>query len=85
MPIWLVRFLGKPVVIHHLPTDETFKWQGSKHVKAKAESGDVDEDVVGGEIVEDVAFGEGAEGEEAGERHGEAGEHADGGAVVRYE
>lgn len=85
MPIRLIRLLGEPVIIHHLPADEAFEGEGGEHVEAEAESGDVDEDVVGGEVVEDVSLGEGAEGEEAGEGHGEAGEHADGGAVVGYE
>ena len=72
-------------MIHDLAADEAFERQGGEHVEAEAEAGNVDEDVVGGEVVQDVALGQGAEGKEAGQGHGEAGEHADGGAVVSDE
>lgn len=85
MPIRLIRFLWKPIIVHHLPADEAFERQGGEHVEAEAESGDVDQDVIGGEVIEDVSLCVGAEGEETGEGHGEAGEHADAGAVVGYE
>lgn len=85
MAIRLVGLLGEPVVVHHLPADEALEGQSGEHVEAEAEARDVDEDVVGWEIVQDVSLGEGTEGEEAGKRHAEAGEHADAGAVVGYQ
>ncbi len=81
----LVGLLREPVVVHHLPAHEALEGQGSEHVEAEAEARDVDQDVVGGEVVEHVALGQGAEAEEAGQSHAEAGEHADAGAVMRYE
>lgn len=70
MPIRLVRFLWEPIVVHDLPADKAFERQGSEHVEAKTEAGDVDDYVIGREVVEDIAFGHGAEGEEAGDSHG---------------
>ena len=84
MPVRLVGFLGEPVIVHDLPTHKAFEGQGSEHVEAKAEAGDIDDYIIRREVVEDVAFGHGAEGDEAGEGHGKACEHADGGTVVGY-
>jgi len=81
----LVVRLGRVVVVFHdFATDEAFERQRGQHIQAEAEAGDVDEEVVGGEVVEDVALCQIAKGEEAGESHGEAGEHGDCGGVVRY-
>ncbi|TGO86853.1 hypothetical protein BPOR_0272g00110 [Botrytis porri] len=77
-------FAGKPVVEHYFATDEGFEGEGGEHVETKAETGEVDEGVCGGEVVKDVAKGFGAEGEEAREGHEETGDHGDGGAVVCY-
>lgn len=77
---WLT---GEPVIQHDFATDESFEREGGEHVEAEAEPGNVYHGIVGGEVVEDVALRERAEGEEAGEGHEEAGEHGDGGTVVR--
>ena len=85
MAIWIVRLFGKPVVVHHLATNESFERKGGEHVKAKAESGNLHHGMtLRGEIVEDIAPGKGSESEEARKRHGEAGYQRDKGAEVRY-
>lgn len=75
---------GGEKIHHYLAADEGFEGKSGEHVQPKAEAGDVDEGG-GGEVVEYVAIGEGAEGEEAGEGHGEAGEEGDYGADVGEE
>lgn len=41
MPIGLVRFLGKVVVVHHLTAHKALQRQRRKHVQAKTKSGDL--------------------------------------------
>lgn len=82
MQVHVERIAGEPVVEHDLAADEGLEGQGGEHVETEAEPGNVHHDVVTREVVEDVTFGERAEGEEAGEGHGEAGYHGDGGAEV---
>ncbi|PQE07524.1 ribosomal biogenesis Gar2 protein [Rutstroemia sp. NJR-2017a BBW] len=82
MQMHVERVPGEPVVEHDFAADEGFEREGGEHVKAETETREIDEGVGGGEVVEDVAEGEGAEGEEAGEGHEEAGEHGYAGAVV---
>jgi hypothetical protein len=66
MSIRLIRLLRKPEIVHNLSAHEAFQGEGSEHVEAEAETGDLDDGVaLGGEVVEDVAFCGGAEGEEA--------------------
>lgn len=80
----MVGFAWEEVIVHYLPADEALEGEGSQHVEAEAESGDLHNDrPVDGEVVEDVASGEGAEGEEPGEGHGEASEEGDERAVMR--
>jgi hypothetical protein len=75
MPIRMVGLLGEPEIVHDLPTHKAFEGEGGEHVEAEAETGDLDDDVaLGGEVVENVAFCGGAESEEAGEGHNEAGD-----------
>lgn len=69
---------------HDFAADKGFQWERREHVQPEAEARDVDHDVCFGEVVEHVALGEGAEGKEAREGHGQAGEHGDGGAEVGY-
>lgn len=82
MSVRLIRLLREPIIVHHLSADETFEGKGGEHIEAKAKSSDVDEDVIGREVVEDISLGEGAKGEKARESHGEARNHAYGRAVV---
>lgn len=79
----MVRLLREPVVVHDFAADERLERQGGEHIKAKAEAGDLYYEVsLGREVVKNVALCERPEGEEAGERHGEAGDERDEGAVV---
>ena len=67
--------MREPEIDHHISTDEAFERQGRDHVQAKTQSCDVDEQVVGGEIVEDVAERAVAESEETCQSHCETGKH----------
>lgn len=82
MPHGIEGLVGEPESDHDVAADEALERERRDHVEAEAEAGDVDHEVVGGEVVEHVALGGGPEGEEAGEGHGETGEHGDGGGVV---
>jgi hypothetical protein len=67
MSVWIVRLLGKPVIVHHLAADKGFEWKGGEHIETKAESGNLHYDVtLRREIVENVALSEGSESKEAG-------------------
>jgi hypothetical protein len=60
--IHIERFSREPIIEHYFPTDESFEGKSGEHVEPETETSDVDQSIVGGEIVEDVALGEGAEG-----------------------
>lgn len=60
MAIGIELLMREIIFRHDLPADEGLQGQCSEHVEAKAETGHVDHDVVGWEIVEHVSLGEGA-------------------------
>lgn len=49
-------FGGKVVFCHDFSADEAFQWKCGEHVQAKAESSDVDHEVVVGEVVQNIAL-----------------------------
>lgn len=65
MAVWVVRLAGEVVFCHDLATDEAFQRESCDHVEAETETGDVDHDVFGWEVVQDVAFRHVAEGDVA--------------------
>jgi len=56
-------------VYHYFTAYKGFKREGSEHIEAKTETGDIDHNAVFGEIVENVSLGEGTESEKAGKGH----------------
>lgn len=52
--IWLVR---EPIIVHDFPTHKGFERQCCEHVETKEEAGDVDHDIVIGEVVQHIAEG----------------------------
>lgn len=72
MSIWLVRFVGKVVVVHDLATDEAFERESRKHVQAEAKSSDLDHKMtLCRKVVENVALGLVAKSEKASQSHDE--------------
>lgn len=57
MKIHVEWFTREPIIEHYFATNEGFEREGSEHVEAKTETGDVDHCIVGREVVEDVALG----------------------------
>jgi len=84
MEVHVKGFRGEIVIEDYLAADEGFEGESGKHVEAETEASEVHHGVVGGEIIEHVALGQVAEGEEAGERHEETGDHGDAGAIMGY-
>lgn len=52
----MIWFIGKPEVVHNLAADEGFEGQRGQHVQAKEKAGDVDHEIVVGEVIEQIAF-----------------------------
>ena len=77
--------LRPEVVQRDFAADEAFERERGQHVQPEAETRDVYHGVVRGEVVEQVSLCQGAEGEEAGERHQQAEEEADRGREVSYQ
>lgn len=82
MSIGLVYFAREVVLRHYLATDEAFQWKCREHIQPKAQSCDVDHEIVCWEVVEDVALSLVAEDEVAAQCHDDAGNHGDTGGVV---
>lgn len=72
MPVWIPPLVRKPVIHHDFTADERLQWEGRQHVEAKAatelssgrfmnsfclQTGNIDHEVVRGEIVQNVPFG----------------------------
>lgn len=75
---------GEVVVEHDLTAHKGLERERREHVEPKTQPRHVDHGVVGGEVVEDVAERLVAEGEETGQGHQQASEHADARGVVRH-
>lgn len=55
MPVRVVMFVWKPIVVHYFPADESFEREGGEHIEAEEETCDVDHEIISGEVVEYVA------------------------------
>lgn len=63
---------------------EIIQRTGRKRSRLDLQASDVDHKVIRGKVVKDVSFCFIAESQEAGEGHGQAGDHGDKGRVVSY-
>ena len=75
-------FFRPPVRDHDFTADERFQWHRRQHVQTKAQTRNVDHDVVRGEIVEDVTECLVAKSDKACECHDQARKHRHAGRVV---
>lgn len=82
MAVAVPSLAGEIVILHDLAADKRLERQRSQHVEPKAQARDVDEDIVGREVVEHVALGFVSEAEITAERHEETGDHGHGRAEV---
>lgn len=82
MKIHVERFSRKVIIKHDLSTHECFERQRRKHIEAEAETGYINNGVIGREVIEDVPLGVGAKGKESSQSHEKAGNHGDDSAKV---
>jgi len=75
MAIHVERLVRKVVERHDFSADKAFQRQSREHIQSEAETGNVDHDIVGGEIVQHISLSHVAEVEVAGQSHKQTCDH----------